>query len=77
MRGLILSLYDFFEKNRLLYWLVISCCFLLISGLALRVSFEEDISKMLQVDTKSCEYFNLIQNTGLVNKLVKIGRAHV
>jgi len=44
--------------------------FILLIALALRVSFEEDISKMLQMDAKTREYTKLIQNTRLIDKLV-------
>lgn len=70
MRGLILKLYDYFAKNRLVFWLVMPSSFILLTALALRVSFEEDISKMLQMDAKTKEYSTLVQNTRLVDKLV-------
>ena len=70
MTGLILKLYDYFAKNRFVFWLVMLLSFILLAVLALRVSFEEDISKMLQMDAKTREYTKLIQNTRLVDKLV-------
>ena len=70
MKGLILTTYDYFAKNRLVFWIVMLFSFMLLAALALRVSFEEDISKMLQMDEKTREYSKLIQNTRLVDKLV-------
>jgi 1-acyl-sn-glycerol-3-phosphate acyltransferase len=70
MTGLILKTYDYFAKHRLVFWLVMLFSFILLVALALRVSFEEDISKMLQMDAKTREYTKLIQNTRLIDKLV-------
>ena len=70
MTGLILKTYDYFAKHRLVFWLVMLFSFVLLAVLALRVSFEEDISKMLQMDAKTREYTKLIQNSHLVDKLV-------
>jgi len=69
MRGLILILYDFFEKKRFFFWLIMLSCFILFTVLALRVSFEEDISKILQMDTKTREYSNILQHTSIIDKL--------
>lgn len=70
MIGLILKTYDYFAKNRLVFWIVMLFSFIVLAALGLRVSFEEDISKMLQMDEKTREYSKLIQNTRLVDKLV-------
>ena len=70
MKGLILKSYDYFANHRLVFWLVMLLSLVLLTALALRVSFEEDISKMLQMDAKTREYRKLIQNTRLVDKLV-------
>ena len=69
MKGLILKTYDYFAKNHLVFWLVMLFSFILLVVLALRVSYEEDISKMLQMDSKTREYRKLILNTRLVDKL--------
>jgi 1-acyl-sn-glycerol-3-phosphate acyltransferase len=70
MRSLIIKLYDYFAKNRLAFWLVLFSIFILLAALAFRVSFEEDVSQLLQMDSKTREYSKLILNTRLVDKLV-------
>lgn len=70
MRGIILKSYDYFAKNRLVFWLVMITSFFILVAFALRLSFEEDISKMLQIDEKTREYGKLVQNTHLADKLV-------
>ncbi|NOU45988.1 MAG: MMPL family transporter [Bacteroidales bacterium] len=70
MKGLVLKSYDYFSNHRLVFWLVMLLIFILLVALSLRVSFEEDISKMLQMDARTREYRKLIQNTRLVDKLV-------
>lgn len=70
MRGLILKLYDYFTENRLAFWLVMSFSFILLAALALRVSFVEDISTILQLDEKTREHSTLVQNTRLADKLI-------
>ena len=59
MKGLTVSLYTFFEKHRLIFWLVLSACLILLTVLALRVSFKEEISKMVPSDTKTLDYHGL------------------
>ncbi|KAF0198691.1 MAG: phospholipid/glycerol acyltransferase [Bacteroidetes bacterium] len=51
-------------------WVVLLLGFGLLAAMASRISFEEDISRMLQMDSKTREYRKLIQNTHLVDKLV-------
>ncbi len=70
MKGLVLKSYDYFLNHRLVFWLVLLLGFGLLTALASRISFEEDISRMLQMDSKTREYRKLIQNTRLVDKLV-------
>ncbi|MCX6306872.1 MAG: 1-acyl-sn-glycerol-3-phosphate acyltransferase [Bacteroidetes bacterium] len=69
MRGFILRSYDYFEKNRLAFWLAMVSSSILFTVLALRVSFEEDISKMLQMDAKTREYSNILRHTRVIDKL--------
>ncbi len=69
MRGLILLVYDFFEKERIIFWLVMLSCFILFTILASRVSFEEDLSKILQMDAKTREYSNILQHSRVIDKL--------
>ncbi len=70
MKGLILKSYDFFAGHRIVFRVSLLSVFLLFTGLALRVSFEEDISKMLQMDKHTSEYRKILQNTHIVDKLV-------
>ncbi|MFZ4520455.1 MAG: 1-acyl-sn-glycerol-3-phosphate acyltransferase [Bacteroidales bacterium] len=69
MRSLILNVFDFFKRNRAWFWLSMLSAFVLLSFLALRVSFEEDISRILQMDSKTLEYRKILQNIRAVDKL--------
>ena len=70
MKGVIIHIYDYFAKNRLIYWLVLVSGIFILSLLAIRVSYEEDISKIFQVDRKTREYSKILQNSRAIDKLI-------
>jgi 1-acyl-sn-glycerol-3-phosphate acyltransferase len=70
MKGLILNIYDYFKTHKVAYWVTLILSFSVLVALSFRITFEEDISKMLQMDEKTREYNNIIQNTKLVDKLI-------
>jgi uncharacterized protein len=70
MQGLVIKIYDYFRLNRPVFWVVFILSFLIPGMLAMRISFGEDISKMLQADAKTQEYNKLVQNTSLLGKLI-------
>ena len=70
MKELILAIFDIFNKRRPLFWFVLIFTCSILSVLSFRISFEEDISKMLQMDEKTREYSTIIKNTKLADKLI-------
>jgi len=70
MKTLILSLFNFFSKHRIAFWLILIITFLSLSLLATRIKFEEDISKMLGMSDAMQKYNSIIQNTKLADKLI-------
>lgn len=70
MKWFFLSIFDFFKNHKKLYWLVLIGFLALLSFFSMRVNFEEDISKMLQMDEKTRQYSNIIQNTKFADQLL-------
>ena len=69
MKNIILGIYDFFCRHRFSFWATFILSFVLLGFLSLRINFEEDISKMLQMNEGMRKYNTIIQNTKLVDKL--------
>ncbi len=70
MEKLFISLYDFFEKRRLLFWFTLAASFLLMGFFASRIKLEEDIAKILPADKKIEKLNEVFQNSKFLDKLV-------
>jgi len=70
MKQILIGIYDFFEKRRLVFFVVFATSFLLLGYFSLQVTFEEDISKILPKDKKIEELNESFQNSKFMDKLV-------
>ncbi|CAN5715990.1 MMPL family transporter [soil metagenome] len=70
METSLISIYNFFEKRRTLFFSVFAAAFLLLGFFALQVRFEEDISKILPKDKKIEKLNQVFQNSKFIDKLV-------
>ena len=70
METALISIYDFFEKRRPVFFSVFAASFLLLGYFALQVKFEEDISKILPKDKKIEKLNQVFQNSKFIDKLV-------
>lgn len=70
MEKIFTSIFNYFEKNRKVFYLVFISCFLLAGWFAAHVQFEEDISKVLPKDKKIEKLNQVFQNSRFADKLV-------
>ncbi|MBS1598046.1 MAG: 1-acyl-sn-glycerol-3-phosphate acyltransferase [Bacteroidetes bacterium] len=70
MEKIFISIYNYFEKNRAVFFTIFISCFLLIGWFAAHVQFEEDISKVLPKDKKIEKLNQVFQNSRFADKLV-------
>ncbi|MEP6747827.1 MAG: 1-acyl-sn-glycerol-3-phosphate acyltransferase [Bacteroidota bacterium] len=70
MEKLFISLYNFFEKRQLIFWVTLTSSFLLLGFFAARIKLEEDISKILPNDKKVEKLSEVFQNSKFLDKLV-------
>ena len=70
MEKIFISIYNYFEKNRSVFFVSFISCFLLAGWFAARVKFEEDISKVLPKDKKIEKLNEVFQNSKFADKLV-------
>ncbi|MEO6491040.1 MAG: 1-acyl-sn-glycerol-3-phosphate acyltransferase [Ferruginibacter sp.] len=70
MERLLISIYNFFEKQRILFYIVFAASFLLAGYFALQLKFEEDISKILPKDKKVEKLNEVFQNSKFMDKMV-------
>lgn len=70
MEKIFISLYHFFEKRRLLFWVILTGSFLLMGYFAKQIKLEEDISKILPRDKKIEKLNEVFQNSKFLDKLV-------
>ncbi|POY36554.1 glycerol acyltransferase [Solitalea longa] len=70
METLFIKLYNYFEKRRAALYIWLSLCFLVSIFFALRLQFEEDISKVLPKDKKIDKMNQVFQNSKFMDKLV-------
>jgi 1-acyl-sn-glycerol-3-phosphate acyltransferase len=70
MEQLLIRIYNFFEKRRLLFFIIFISSFGLLLFFALKVKFEEDISKILPKDKKIEKLNEVFQNSRFMDKLV-------
>jgi len=68
-KGLI-SIYHFFAKNRLVFYVSFIASFLFLGYFSSRVKFEEDISKVIPKDKKIEKLNEVFQNSKFIDKLV-------
>ena len=72
MKSLFISLYNFFEYRKPALWSLLIGLFAIFTLVSLNINFEEDISKILNFDSKTKEYNRIIQSSKIVDKLVFI-----
>ncbi len=70
MEKIFISLYNYFEKRRLLFWITLTVSFLLAGFFAFKVKLEEDISKILPNDKKVEKLNEVFQHSKFLDKLV-------
>ncbi|MFT3932344.1 MAG: 1-acyl-sn-glycerol-3-phosphate acyltransferase [Chitinophagaceae bacterium] len=70
MEKLFISLYNFFEKQRLLFWAIFIGCFALTGFFASKIKLEEDIANILPKDKKIDKLSEVFQNSKFLDKLV-------
>ncbi len=70
MEKILISIYNFFEKRRMVFFISLAVSFLLLGYFATRVKFEEDISKILPKDKKIDKLNEVFQNSKFMDKLV-------
>lgn len=69
MGTIFVALYNFFEKNRKLYFFVLLGIFAFVGFFASRIHLEEDISKALPKDKKIEKLNEVFQNSKFLDKL--------
>lgn len=70
MEQLLIRIYDFFARNRLLFFVIFALCLLVPGYFASQLKFEEDISKILPKDKKIEKLNEVFQNSKFMDKLV-------
>lgn len=70
MEQLLIRIYDFFEKRRLIFFAAFISSFLLLAYFALQLRFEEDIAKILPKDKKIDKLTEVFQQSKFMDKLV-------
>ncbi|MBC7536940.1 MAG: 1-acyl-sn-glycerol-3-phosphate acyltransferase [Ferruginibacter sp.] len=62
--------YNYFKRRRSVFFVLFTACFLVVGFFALKVNFEEDISKVLPKDKKIEKLNQVFQNSKFLDKLV-------
>ncbi len=70
MERLFGNIYRYLEHHKKTYWVLLLVTILLCAWGASRVSFEEDISKMMSLDNETKELSRLLQNSKSTDKIV-------
>ena len=70
MQKVLISIYDFFSKRKALLFLVFAASLIIPGYFALKVNFEEDISRVLPKDKKIDKLNEVFQNSKFIDKLV-------
>lgn len=70
MARILILLYDYFRKNRTVFFIVLLLSFCIPAFFALKIKFEEDISKILPKDKKIEKLNEVFQNSKFLDKLV-------
>jgi len=70
MEKSLLSIYSYFAKNRRVFYIFFGASFFLMTYFALKVKFEEDISKVIPKDKKIEKLNEIFQNSKFIDKLV-------
>jgi predicted RND superfamily exporter protein len=70
MAKLFTSIYRYFQKNRLVFFITFAVSFVLVGYFATRLKFEEDISKILPKDKKTDQLNEVFKNSKFIDKLV-------
>src|ERR1700735_2713884 len=70
MEKSLLSINNYFAKNRGIFYLVFAISFVVITYFALQVKFEEDISKIIPKDKKIERLNEIFQDSKFIDKLV-------
>jgi uncharacterized protein len=70
MEKILISIYTFFEKRRVAFFITLVASFLLLGFFAMQVQFEEDIAKILPKDKRIDKLNEVFQNSKFMDKLV-------
>lgn len=66
MKRLFIAVYDYFSQRPWVYWVILVVTTIIMTFLSLNITFEEDITRILQVDEKSTELRKILKE-GFVN----------
>src|SRR4051812_7520941 len=69
MAKFFLSIYRFFNKSRIIFFVTMISVFAICVFFAMRIKFEEDISKILPSDKNISKLNEVFQNSKFVDKL--------
>jgi 1-acyl-sn-glycerol-3-phosphate acyltransferase len=72
MKSIFIYIYNFFENRKTALWSILIALFAVFALLAIRISFEEDISKILNLDSKTRKNNSIVQSSKVVHKLIFI-----
>ncbi|MES2774225.1 MAG: 1-acyl-sn-glycerol-3-phosphate acyltransferase [Bacteroidota bacterium] len=70
MEQLFIRIYNYFEKHRTVFFVILLASFVMLAYVAMQVKFEEDISKILPKDKKIEKLNEVFQNSKFMDKLV-------
>ncbi|MDX1461854.1 MAG: MMPL family transporter, partial [Marinirhabdus sp.] len=64
------SIYQFFQKNKVLFWVGTFAIFGLLGAVALQISFEEDISKLIPKTTENQRLQQVLETANFSDKII-------
>jgi len=70
MEKIILVIYNYFAKNRRIFYFVFALAFLFVTWFALHIKFEEDITKIIPRDKNTDKVNEIFQNSKFIERLV-------
>lgn len=70
MDQLLIKIYTYYKKHRLVFFITFAASFILLGYFALQVRFEEDISKIVPRDKKIEKLTEVFENSKFMDKLV-------
>lgn len=72
MKSLFICIYNFFVNRKPLLWAILIALFAVFAFMATQINFEEDISKILNLDSKTRKNNLIVQSSNVTHKLIFI-----